>query len=167
MWRALADADAPEEVTVYVDEAGMTSDISILALSSNYLAPTVTGLAISVMASQLLKRFPTVLHSATRADLFMSLLNLRTYIMGVIITMASKLMKESTELSVSPPWDLKKRHKENRPRGGLFIMLDLLVSCMKSASWGLMFFPSCLMELSCTNLFLSVFTSRPANEISR
>ena len=54
------------------------------------------------------------------------LLNLRTSIMGVMGTMGTELMKESTELHVSPPRDLNKRHKENTPTGGLFIMMDLL-----------------------------------------
>ena len=48
---------------------------------------------------------------------FMLLLNLRTSIMGVMGTMGTELMKESTELSVSPPCDLKKRHKQNTPTG--------------------------------------------------
>ena len=74
--------------------------ITVLPLSYNFLVPMVTGLAI--ISSQL-KRFPTTC---------------------TIDTMDSEL-KESTELPVSPPWNLKKRHKENRPTRGLFIIPDL------------------------------------------
>ena len=45
-WRAHADADAPKEVSVSVEDAGETSDSTVLALSSYYLA---------TMASELMK----------------------------------------------------------------------------------------------------------------
>ena len=45
-WRAHADADAPKEVSVSVEDAGETSDSTVLAISSYYLA---------TMASELMK----------------------------------------------------------------------------------------------------------------
>ena len=50
-------------------------------------------------------------------------------------------------------------------------MLDLLACCVESASWGLMpteFFPSYLMEVSCTDLLLlPLLTSWPAIKTSK
>jgi hypothetical protein len=87
-------ADTREEVSV--DVAGETSD-------STVLAPMVTSrVVISAsycLAIELMKRFPTVLHSTTRAALFMSLLmdNMARELMSLQVFLTPSSLKKISQ----------------------------------------------------------------------